>query len=197
MTISIDPAIFALPFTQARTANRFTSEPVSDEALRALYDAAKFGPTSMNCQPMRLVFVRSQTAKDKLCAALAPGNVEKTQAAPVTVIVAADKQFHTQMATQFPAVPNAAGMFTSNPALAAETALRNSSLQGAYLMMAARLAGFDVGPMSGFDRARIDEAFFAGTQYSANFLFNLGVGDPAGFRPRGPRLSFDEIARIE
>jgi len=197
MTIAIDPTIFSTPFTDAHTANHFTDEKVSDEALHALYEAAKFGPTSMNCQPMRLIFVRSAEAKARLCAALAPGNIEKTMAAPVTVIVAMDKQFHEQMATQFPAMPTAAGMFVANAALAAETALRNASLQGAYLMIAARLAGFSVGPMSGFDRAGVDAAFCADTGWSANFLFNLGVADPAGFRPRGPRLSFDEVARIE
>ncbi|KKB63467.1 malonic semialdehyde reductase [Robbsia andropogonis] len=196
MTILIDPIIFSRPFTEAHTANRFTDEPVSDDALHMLYEAAKFGPTSMNCQPMRLIFVRGAEAKARLCAVLAPGNVEKTMAAPVTVIVAMDKQFHEQMASQFPAMPNAAGMFAANPALAEETALRNATLQGAYLMIAARLAGFSVGPMSGFDRAGVDAAFFAGTEWRANFLFNLGVADPAGFRPRGPRLSFDEVARI-
>lgn len=197
MTLSIDPTVFEQPFLQARTANRFADEPISDEALRALYDAAKYGPTSMNCQPMRVVFVRSAEAKAKLKDALALPNIDKTMAAPVTVIVAMDMNFHYQLASQFPAVPNAAGMYASNPALATETALRNASLQGAYLMIAARLAGFAVGPMSGFDRVKVDEAFFGGSSWTANFLFNLGVGDPAGYRPRGPRLSFEDVARIE
>lgn len=197
MTYLIDPAVFEQPFLQARSANRFTSDAIGDDALKALYEAAKFGPTSMNCQPMRLVFVRSAAAKTKLKDALAPGNVEKTIAAPVTVIVAMDRQFHEQLATQFPAVPGIAGMYVANAGLAAETALRNASLQGAYLMIAARLAGLAVGPMSGFDRAKVDEAFFRDTTWTTNFLFNLGVADPAGYRPRGPRLSFDEVARIE
>lgn len=197
MTYLIDPAVFEQPFLQARSANRFTSDAIGDDALKALYEAAKFGPTSMNCQPMRLVFVRSAAAKAKLKDALAPGNVEKTMAAPVTVIVAMDRQFHEQLATQFPAVPGIAGMYVANAGLAAETALRNASLQGAYLMIAARLAGLAVGPMSGFDRAKVDEAFFRDTTWTTNFLFNLGVADPAGYRPRGPRLSFDEVARIE
>lgn len=197
MTYLIDPAVFEQPFLQARSANRFTSDAIGDDVLKALYEAAKFGPTSMNCQPMRLVFVRSAAAKAKLKDALAPGNVEKTMAAPVTVIVAMDRQFHEQLATQFPAVPGIAGMYVANAGLAAETALRNASLQGAYLMIAARLAGLAVGPMSGFDRAKVDEAFFRDTTWTTNFLFNLGVADPAGYRPRGPRLSFDEVARIE
>ncbi|CAM2196798.1 putative NADH dehydrogenase/NAD(P)H nitroreductase Bcep18194_B1060 [Paraburkholderia kururiensis] len=197
MTYLIDPAVFEQPFLYARSANRFTSDAIGDDALKALYEAAKFGPTSMNCQPMRLVFVRSAAAKAKLKDALAPGNVEKTMAAPVTVIVAMDRQFHEQLATQFPAVPGIAGMYVANAGLAAETALRNASLQGAYLMIAARLAGLAVGPMSGFDRAKVDEAFFRDTTWTTNFLFNLGVADPAGYRPRGPRLSFDEVARIE
>ncbi|GAB6849187.1 malonic semialdehyde reductase [Paraburkholderia kururiensis] len=197
MTYLIDPAVFEQPFLQARSANRFTSDAIGDDVLKALYEAAKFGPTSMNCQPMRLVFVRSAAAKAKLKDALAPGNVEKTIAAPVTVIVAMDRQFHEQLATQFPAVPGIAGMYVANAGLAAETALRNASLQGAYLMIAARLAGLAVGPMSGFDRAKVDEAFFRDTTWTTNFLFNLGVADPAGYRPRGPRLSFDEVARIE
>lgn len=197
MTYLIDPAVFEQPFLQARSANRFTGDAIDDDVLKALYEAAKFGPTSMNCQPMRLVFVRSAAAKAKLKDALAPGNVEKTMAAPVTVIVAMDRQFHEQLATQFPAVPGIAGMYVANAGLAAETALRNASLQGAYLMIAARLAGLAVGPMSGFDRAKVDEAFFRDTTWTTNFLFNLGVADPAGYRPRGPRLSFDEVARIE
>jgi nitroreductase len=197
MTYLIDPAVFEQPFLQARSANRFTGDAIGDDVLKALYEAAKFGPTSMNCQPMRLVFVRSAAAKAKLKDALAPGNVEKTMAAPVTVIVAMDRQFHEQLATQFPAVPGIAGMYVANAGLAAETALRNASLQGAYLMIAARLAGLAVGPMSGFDRAKVDEAFFRDTTWTTNFLFNLGVADPAGYRPRGPRLSFDEVARIE
>lgn len=197
MTYLIDPAVFEQTFLQARSANRFTGDAIDDDVLKALYEAAKFGPTSMNCQPMRLVFVRSAAAKTKLKDALAPGNVEKTMAAPVTVIVAMDRQFHEQLATQFPAVPGIAGMYVANAGLAAETALRNASLQGAYLMIAARLAGLAVGPMSGFDRAKVDEAFFRDTTWTTNFLFNLGVADPAGYRPRGPRLSFDEVARIE
>ncbi|WP_042302753.1 malonic semialdehyde reductase [Paraburkholderia kururiensis] len=197
MTYLIDPAVFEQTFLQARSANRFTGDAIDDDVLKALYEAAKFGPTSMNCQPMRLVFVRSAAAKAKLKDALAPGNVEKTMAAPVTVIVAMDRQFHEQLATQFPAVPGIAGMYVANAGLAAETALRNASLQGAYLMIAARLAGLAVGPMSGFDRAKVDEAFFRDTTWTTNFLFNLGVADPAGYRPRGPRLSFDEVARIE
>jgi 3-hydroxypropanoate dehydrogenase len=150
----------------------------------------------MNCQPMRLVFVRSAEAKALLAPALAPGNRDKTLAAPVTAIVALDTRFHEHLPTQFPAMPTAAQMFAGNETLSADTAMRNSSLQGAYLILAARLLGLDAGPMSGFDAAQVNQAFFPDGRFKANFLVNLGYGDPSGNRPRGPRLAFDDVARI-
>ncbi|WP_322046535.1 malonic semialdehyde reductase [Paraburkholderia sp. J67] len=196
MTISVDSPYFEQAFTQAHTAHRFADQPIPDDTLRALYDVARLGPTSMNCQPMRLVFVRSEAAKAQLREALAPGNVDKTMNAPVTVIVAQDRQFHEQLPSQFPFVPNAADMYRNNPQLAQTTALRNASLQGAYLMIAARLAGLAVGPMSGFDHAKVDAAFFPDGRWASNFLFNLGLPDTDGHRPRGARLSFEDVAVI-
>lgn len=190
-TAAIDQA-----FLSARTFNKFTDRPVDDDVLHRLYDTFKWAPTSMNCQPMRLVFVRSAEAKALLAPALAPGNRDKTLAAPVTAIVALDTRFHEHLPTQFPAMPTAAQMFAGNETLSSDTAMRNSSLQGAYLILAARLLGLDAGPMSGFDAAQVNQAFFPDGRFKANFLVNLGYGDPSGNRPRGPRLAFDEVARI-
>ena len=184
-------------FFKARTFNRFTDQAIDDATLHQLHETFKWGPTSMNCQPARLVFVRSAAAKEKLLPALSPGNRDKTAAAPVTVIVAQDTQFYEQLPSQFPAMPTALQMFAQNAQLAADTAMRNSALQGAYLIIAARLLGLDAGPMSGFDAAKLNEAFFPDGRWKANFLVNLGIGDPAGNHPRGPRLAFDEVARIE
>ena len=182
-------------FTQARTVNKFTDRPVSDETLHALYELAKWGPTSMNTQPARMVFVRSAEAKALLLPALMPGNVEKTKAAPVCAIVAMDSRFYEHLPAQFPAV-NAKPMFEGNAGLAESTAFRNSSLQAAYLIIAARQLGLDCGPMSGFDPAKVNEAFFADGRYKTNLLINLGYGDASGNHPRGPRLPFDTVARI-
>jgi 3-hydroxypropanoate dehydrogenase len=183
-------------FTDAHTANKFTDAPVDDALLHQLYDLCKFGPTSMNCQPMRLVFVRSPQAKAQLKDCLSPGNVDKTMAAPVTAIVAMDTAFHELMPTLFPVMPAAGQMFSSNAELSKATAFRNSSLQGAYLMLAARSLGLAVGAMSGFDPAKLDAAFFPEGRVKSNFLVNIGYADTAGYRPRGPRLSFDEVARV-
>lgn len=183
-------------FTDAHTANKFTDAPVDDALLNRLYDLAKFGPTSMNCQPMRLLFVKSPEAKARLKACLSPGNVDKTMAAPVTAIVAMDTAFHEFMPTQFPAMPAANQMFASNEALSQATAFRNSSLQGAYLIMAARTLGLAAGPMSGFDPAKLDAEFFPDGRWQVNFLINLGYADATGYRPRGPRLGFDVAARV-
>ena len=191
------PEFLDLAFRDARTFNKFSSKPVSDETLRQLYDLCKWGPTSMNMQPMRLVFVKSEASKAKLKPTLSPGNVDKTMAAPVVAIVATDNRFHEHLPTQFPAMPAAAAMFTGNAAMAAEAAFRNGTLQGAYLIIAARMLGLDCGPMSGFDQNAVNAAFFPEGRFKANFLINLGYGDPSGNYPRGPRLSFDEVARIE
>lgn len=191
-----DAAVLDRAFLKARTANRFTPEPIPNGTLEALYDLCKWGPTALNCQPMRLVFVTTSQAKQRLCQTLMPGNVEKTMAAPVTAIVAMDRRFYVNIPTQFPAMPEAGRMYEANAALAEETAMRNSSLQAGYLIVAARMLGLGAGPMSGFDAAAVDAAFFPDGRWHANLLVNLGYEDPAGQYPRGPRLPFDEVARI-
>ena len=193
---TLPTAAFDQAFLSARTFNKFTDQVVHDATLQQLHALCKWGPTSLNCQPMRLVFVKSAEAKQRLKPALQPGNADKTMAAPVTVIVAYDSRFFEHLASQFPALPGMDQMFASNPALAQETAFRNGSLQGAYLILAARLLGLDAGPMSGFDAKLVNQAFFADGRWQANFLVNLGYGDAAGNYPRGPRLAFDEVARI-
>lgn len=180
----------------ARTFNKFTDRTVDDTTLRQLHDLYKWGPTSMNCQPGRIVFVRSIEAKQKLKPALMPGNADKTMAAPITAIVAYDAEFFENMPAQFPINPNARDMFASNAALAADTAFRNGTLQGAYLVIAARALGLDAGPMSGFNPAAVNEAFFPDGRWKTNFLVNLGWGDPSGNHPRGPRLAFDAVTRV-
>lgn len=192
MTHSLDPAALDLLFLQARTFNKFTAEPVGDDLLRQLYDLYKWGPTSMNTQPGRVVFVRTEEGKQKLKPALMPNNVDKTMAAPVVAIVALDTAFYEHMPTQFPANPAARDLFAGNAGLSTDTATRNSSLQGAYLIMAARALGLAAGPMSGFNPAMVNEAFFPDGRWKANFLINLGWGDPSGNRPRGPRLAFED-----
>jgi 3-hydroxypropanoate dehydrogenase len=184
-------------FLDARTTNKFQPTPISDEKLRELVDLMKWGPTSMNGQPGRIVFVRSPEAKAKLKGALMGGNVDKTMAAPVTAIVAYDTAFHEHLPTQFPAMPGARDMFHGNAGLIEITGLRNSSLQGAYLILAARALGLDAGPMSGFDNAAVDKAFFPDGQWKSNFLINLGYGDASGNWPRGPRLPFETMARVD
>src|SRR5476649_924313 len=183
-------------FTEARTYHAWQQTPVADEVLRGVYDLAKWGPTSVNSQPMRLVFVRSKEAKEKLIPALMGSNVDQVKTAPVTAIIAHDERFFEHLAVLFPAF-DVRPMFASNEALSRETAFRNGTLQGAYLMLAARSLGLDVGPMSGFDSAKVDEAFFKGTSWKSNFICNIGYGDGAKIFPRGPRLSFEQAARIE
>lgn len=183
-------------FTEARTHHAWQPKPVADGVLRNLYDLAKWGPTSANSQPMRLVFAKSKEGKEKLIPALMGSNVEQVKAAPVTVIVAHDERFYDHLPVLFPAF-DARPMFASNEALSRESALRNGSLQGAYLMLAARSLGLDVGPMSGFDNAKVDAAFFKGSSWKSNFLCNIGYGDASKLYPRGPRLSFEQAARID
>ena len=182
-------------FRTARTHNELGGE-VSDDTLRQLYDLAKWGPTSANMTPARLVFVKSAEAKAKLEPALDEGNRAKTMAAPVTVIVAHDEDFHEKLPYLFPQT-DANSWFDGPREGRRAAAFRNGSLQGAYVILAARALGLDTGPMSGFDNAKVDEAFFAGTAIKSNFLINLGHGDTAKLFPRSPRLSFDEAARIE
>jgi 3-hydroxypropanoate dehydrogenase len=184
-------------FLQARTQNKWLADPVDDEVLRELYDLAKLPPTSANSQPARIVFVKSDEAKERLRPALAPQNVEKTMSAPVTAIVAHDLAFFDQLPKLMPHV-DARAWFASRPAEIIErVAFQGSSLQGAYLMLAARALGLDVGPIGGFDAAQVDAAFFPDTPWRSNFLVNLGYGDPTGLYPRNPRLDFDEACRID
>ncbi|RVT95775.1 malonic semialdehyde reductase [Rhodovarius crocodyli] len=182
-------------FLTARTHNKWKPEPVSEETLRKLYDLVKQGPTSANCSPARFVFVTTPEGKEKLKPSLSSGNLEKTMTAPVTVIVAEDMEFYEKLPTLFPHA-DAKSWFTGNQAMVEETAFRNSSLQGAYLMLAARALGLDTGAMSGFNKDKVNEAFFAGTKIRANFLVNLGHGDPAGLFGKLPRLSFEEACTI-
>jgi len=194
--MTIDTAGLDLLFREARSHNKWSDTPVSDETLHELYDILKFGPTSANSSPARFVFVRTKEGKEKLQPALSSGNLEKTMSAPVTVIVAYDPKFYEKLPQLFPHNPDATSWFTSNDSLAATTAFRNGTLQGAYLLIAARSLGLDVGAMSGFDNAKVDAAFFPYNGWRSNFLVNLGHGDPAGLFDRSPRLSFDEACQL-
>ncbi len=181
--------------SEARSQNKWQDRDVADDLLRRMVDIAKMGPTSANCSPARYVFVKSKAAKERLRPHLSSGNTDKTMTAPVTVIIAYDLAFYEHLERLFPH-DDAKAWFTGNDALIKETAFRNGSLQGAYLMIAARMLGLDVGGMSGFDNAGVDTDFFAGTTFKSNFLCNIGYGDPAGLYPRLPRFSFDDIAEI-
>jgi 3-hydroxypropanoate dehydrogenase len=183
-------------FRSARTQNKWQDRPVPDSTLQELYDLLKWGPTSANGMPGRFVFLRTPEAKEKLRPALSAGNLDKTLSAPVVCIVAHDLKFYDRLPYLFPHA-DARSWFAGNERLAETTAFRNGTLQGAYLIMAARSLGLDVGPMSGFDNAKVDQAFFAGTDWRSNFLVNLGYGDPSGLFDRSPRLSFDEACRLE
>jgi 3-hydroxypropanoate dehydrogenase len=188
-------AALAQLFSEARTYRHFTPRPVPPERLHALYELLKWGPTSGNCLPGRFVFVVSAEAKARLMPVLEPGNVAKTMAAPATAIVAYDSRFYELLAKTNPR-SRARDRFASDPNAATETAFRNGSLQGAYLILAARALGLDCGPMSGFDNARLDAEFFPDGRWRSNFLVNLGYGDRASLHPREPRLSFDEACQV-
>jgi len=190
--MSIDAGRLDLLFREARTHNKFTDEPISDETLHELYETLKLGPTSANCSPARFLFLRTKEAKKRLVPALSSGNLAKTMAAPVTVIVAYDPKFYEKLPKLFPHNPDAQSWFTSNDALAATTAFRNGTLQGAWLIMAARGLGLDTGAMSGFDNDKVDKEFLVDRGWRSNFLVNLGRGDWEGVFPRSPRLEFDE-----
>src|SRR5262245_18669109 len=204
-----DSALNAI-FREARTFSRWQPRPVADEMLRDLYELLKWAPTSANAAPARFAFLRSKEAKERLRPALAPLNVEKTMAAPVTVIVGYDLRFYGHLPRLFPHSPGIAKMFEDNPDLADATAKRNPSLQAAYLILPAPSPGLDCGPMSGFDNAKVDEEFFAAGQpcfgcdqefypeghVKSNFLCNLGYGDPNGLHPRLPRLPFNEACSL-
>ena len=195
MTKHVDDTTLDLLFREARTFSTWLAKPVDDATLRAVYALAQMGPTSVNCQPARFVFVKSAAAKARLKPALAPGNVDKTMAAPVTVIVAHDPEFYDVLPKTFP-LADARSWFVGNAALIESTAFRNGTLQGAYLILAARALGLDAGPMSGFDNAKVDAEFFPDGRAQSNFLINLGYGDAAGLHPRGPRLGFEETSSI-
>ena len=182
-------------FLAARTHNAWRPKDVPDALLHRLVDTFKMGPTSANCSPARIVFVKSRQAKARLAPYLSEGNLAKTLAAPVTAVIGYDFEFYEHLPKLFPHT-DARSWFAGNEAKIAETAFRNGSLQGAYLILAARALGLDCGPMSGFDNAGVDAEFFAGTRIKSNFLCNLGYGDPAGLKPRSPRFAFDEVARI-
>ncbi len=182
-------------FTEARTHHAWLDEPVSDALLKEVYDLAKWGPTSANSTPMRMLFVKSPAAKEKLRPALLGSNVDQVKAAPVTAIIAYDEKFYEELPRLFPAF-DAKSMFVGNEPLIKETEMRNGSLQGAYFMLAARSLGLDVGPMSGFNNATVDQAFFQGTSWKSNFLCNIGHGDNTKLHPRGPRLTFEQACKI-
>ncbi|MFC0220707.1 3-hydroxypropanoate dehydrogenase [Pseudochelatococcus lubricantis] len=192
----LDAAALDQLFLTARTHNKWRDIPVSDDLLRQVAELSKWGPTSANASPARFVFVRSPEAKAKLGPLLSEGNRAKSLAAPATVIVAYDTEFPDKLPKLFPHV-DARPWFAGNPALIEETGVRNSSLQGAYFILAARALGLDTGAMSGFDKAGVDAAFFPEGKVKSNFLINIGYGDPAGLFERLPRLDFDEYARID
>jgi 3-hydroxypropanoate dehydrogenase len=192
---TIDTAALHQLFLDARTHNGWRDQPVTDVELVQLFDLLKMGPTSANCSPARFLFVRTPEAKARLLPCMAPGNVEKTRAAPVTAIIGYDLEFYERLPQLFPHT-DARSWFAGKPDLIASAAFRNGSLQGGYLILAARAIGLDCGPMSGFDNARVDAEFWAGTAVRSNFICNLGHGDPSKLMPRSPRFRFDEACRI-
>jgi 3-hydroxypropanoate dehydrogenase len=196
-------------FRDARTFRTWLDKPVTDDILREIYELMKWGPTSTNCCPARILFLRTKESKERLRPALAPGNVENTMNAPVTAIVATDMQFYEHLPKLVPYNPQAKNLFVDSPDLAEATARRNGTLQGAYFMLAARALGLDCGPMSGFDNSKVDREFFGAglerdgvsQEYSpgrleSNFLCNIGYGDPSGLKPRLPRLDFEEASKL-
>lgn len=188
--------IFRSARTYRRSAEAWLPQTVDDVLLRQAYDLAKLGPTSANCSPARIVFVKTAEAKEKLKPALSAENVAQTMAAPATAIIGSDHAFYEALPRLYKESPEAKGWFAGKPEVIAATAFRNSTLQGAYLIIALRALGLDCGPMSGFHNSGVDQAFFAGTQVKSNFLINIGYGNPAVIRPREERFSFDEACRI-
>lgn len=187
----LDDKALDLLFREARTQNGWLDKPVTDDQLRAIYEVMKWGPTSANSQPARIVWVRTKEGKERLRPALSEGNLAKTMAAPATAIIATDSEFYEHLPRMFPHNPDAINWFKGTPA-AAPTAFRNGTLQGAYLMIAARALGLDIGGMSGFDAAKVDAAFFPDGRFKTNFLCNVGYGDPTKVFGRSPRLPFEE-----
>ncbi len=182
-------------FTEARTHNGFIDKPVPEELLHRAVDLAKMAPTAVNQSPLRIVFARSKEAKQRLAPTLAPGNLEKTLGAPVVAITGYDVKFYDHLPFLFPHA-DAKPWFSGNAEFAARSAFQNGTLQVAYLILALRAVGLDTGPMTGFDNAKVDAEFFAGTDVKSNVLINIGYGDPSKLFPRSPRFSFDEIAKI-
>jgi 3-hydroxypropanoate dehydrogenase len=195
MKKALDDAALDTLFREARSYNRWVPQPLPESTLLALYDLLKLGPTSMNCCPARFVFVSSAAAKATLVGCVSPGNVVKVEQAPVTVIIGMDEKFYEKIPFLFPQKPQAGEGF-KNPAVGPVHMMRNATLQGAYLMLAARSLGLDCGPMSGFDNAKVDAAFFAGTSHKSNFICALGTGTTEMLFPRNPRLSFEEACRV-
>jgi len=207
---AVDDAVLDTLFREARTYSKWLPRPIADKTLHELWDVIKWAPTSANAEPARFAFLRSKESKERLRPALAPLNVEKTMSAPVTVIVGYDLRFYERLPKLFPQNPGMAKLFENNPEMVETTAKRNSSLQGAYMIVAARALGLDCGAMSGFDNAKVDEEFFAAGKpcfgcdqeffpeghVKTNFLCNLGYGDPASLHPRLPRLSFNEACSL-
>lgn len=193
---ALDNQALAQLFTEARTHHAFLDKEIPDEVLKQLYDLTKWAPTAFNMSPARFVFVKSKAAKEKLAQALMPNNIPQTMQASVTVIVATDTEFYDELPRLFPAY-DARPIFANNPQAGKIAGFRNGTLQGAYLLMASRALGLDSGAMSGFDNAKVDELFFPDGKTRSNFLINLGYGDSSQLYPRGPRLAFEEAARIE
>lgn len=204
MTTPINNDALNVLFREARTHNAWLDKPVSEELLRQLYELMRYAPTSANSNPARIIFLRTPEAKERLRPALSPTNVDKTMKAPVTAIVGYDLKFYEQTPKLFPNNPAMRDMFAKSPQLAETTSFRNGTLQGAYMIMAARALGLDCGPMSGFDNAKVDAEFFSASagnppefiEVKSNFLCNLGFGDASKLFPRNPRLAFDEFCRV-
>ena len=195
MSSILDDSALDTLFRAARTHNAWQEKPVSDALLQAVWELAKMPPTSANCSPMRVLFVRSPEAKARLVPLLLEGNRAKTLKAPVTAIIGYDIEFYENLSRLFPHT-DARAWFAGKPELIAATAFRNGTLQGAYLIMAVRALGLDCGGMSGFDNAKVDAEFLADRGWKSNFLVNIGHGDPAGVRPKGPRFAFDEACLL-
>ena len=191
----LDKTTLAAMFIDARSQNGWLPEPVGEEELEAAFEIAKWGPTSMNTQPMRVLFLRSAAAKERLRPALSPTNVDKVVSAPVIALIAYDTEFHSLLPRIFPHNPNASAYFAGKPAAIESTAFRNGSLQAAYFMLALRAIGLDVGPMSGFDPAKVDAEFFQDSSWRINLICGIGHGDPSKVFGRSPRLDFAEVTR--
>jgi nitroreductase len=192
----IDSSALDQLFLNARSSNGFIDKPVPESLLREVYDLAKFGPTSMNTQPARFIMLSTPSAKERVLPAMNPGNVDKTKSAPVIVIVASDSQFYEHLPKTFPNKPDAKELFQGNAGLAQATATRNTTLSGAYFIIAARALGLDCGPMSGFDAAKVNAEFFADGRHKVDFILNLGYADTTKIFPRNPRLSFEEACQL-